>query len=56
MYIKKDEKKRFSLWLPVKIYDRLNSDSIRYGVPMSSIVSSALVNYYRAVDSVDCKQ
>lgn len=56
MYVKKDAKKRFSLWLPVIIYERLYSDSIQYGVPMSSIVSSALVNYYRAVDSADSKQ
>ena len=51
MYNRKDGKKRFSLWMSVKIYERLYMDSITYGVPMSSIVSQALVNYYRSIDS-----
>lgn len=42
--------KRFSLWLPVTIYNRLSRDSISYGVPMSHIVKNALLSYYRSVD------
>lgn len=42
--------KRFSLWIPVVIYNRLYHDSISYGVPMSHIVKNALLLYYRSVD------
>ena len=43
--------KSFSLWLPVVLYDRLNKDSLTYGVPMSHIVKNALLAYYRTFDN-----
>lgn len=50
MYVR-EEKKRFSLWLSATVYNRLDSDSKKYGVAKSTIVQTALVNYYRFVDS-----
>lgn len=54
MYVK-SEKKRFSLWLPVKLHERLEHDSAQYGIPKCLIVQNALINYYRTVDSANTK-
>lgn len=43
--------KRFSLWLPVVLYNRLHQDSITYGVPMSHIAKNALLDYNRTLDN-----
>lgn len=48
--VKRDEKKRFSLQLPVIILDRLEDDSIKYGIPKSSIIQNAILFYYRSAD------
>ena len=47
----KIEKKRFHLYLPKSLYNRLEHDSIKYGVAKTTIVQNALVAYYRFVDS-----
>lgn len=43
--------KRFSLWLPEVLYDRISTESEVYGVPKSHIVKEALLFYYRSVDA-----
>lgn len=49
--MRKEEKKRVCLWVPISLYNRLDSDSLRYGIPKTAIVQTAITNYYRAVDA-----
>lgn len=41
------EKRRLNVSLPVPIYDRLERDFFVYGVSKSSIVQTALMEYYQ---------
>lgn len=45
------EKKRMSLWVPLVLYNRIESDSRRYGVAKTFIVQTAITNYYRSLDN-----
>lgn len=49
--MKREEKKRLCLWVPVTLYNRLDSDSLLYGIPKTAIVQTAITNYYRSADS-----
>ena len=49
--IKREEKKRLSLWISTTLYNRLDSDSKRYGIPKTAIVQTAVTNYYRSADA-----
>lgn len=45
--MKNDDKTRLCLSLPTPLYERLNSDSMEYGIAKSSIISMLLVEYYK---------
>lgn len=49
--MKREEKKRLSLWISTTLYNRLDSDSKRYGIPKTAIVQTAVANYYRSADA-----
>lgn len=46
------DKTRFCIALPTPLYDRLESDSSRFGIPKSNIVVNLLVEYYRKCDAL----
>ena len=41
------DKTRTSLTLPTPLYNLMHADSIKYGIPKSTIVATLLLNYYR---------
>lgn len=43
----KDDKIRFNYSMPALLYDRLEADSKRFGIPKSNIVNCALLDYYK---------
>lgn len=47
----KTEKKRLSLFVPAIVYWRLDAESKEYGISKTAIVQTALLNYYRDIDS-----
>lgn len=49
--LKREEKKRLCLWIPLALYNRLDSDSRQYGIPKTAIVQTAVTNYYRSADA-----
>lgn len=46
-----EDKKRLNVSIPVKLYDRLEKDSVMFGIAKSSIVQNALMYYYKLMDS-----
>ena len=48
---KKVEKSRLSLHIPTALYNRIDSDSRKYGITKTAIVQTMILNYYRSVDS-----
>ena len=42
-----EEKKRLNITVPVKLYNLLERDSIKYGMSKSTIVQNAIARYYR---------
>ena len=48
MIKKSDDRIRFNYSMPVRLYERLEADSKRFGIPKSNIVSCALLDYYKA--------
>lgn len=46
-----EDKKRLNVSIPVKLYDRLEKDSVMFGIAKSSIVQNALMHYYKLMDS-----
>ncbi len=43
--------RRFSLWLPDILYERIATDAAVYGVHKAQIVKQALIAYYRSIDN-----
>lgn len=46
-----EDKKRLNVSISVKLYDRLENDSVKFGIAKSSIVQNALMYYYKLMDS-----
>lgn len=46
------EKSRLCLYLPTTLYDRIDSDSKKYGITKTALIQTMIVNYYRSVDTV----
>ena len=47
MYI---DKRRLSVAIPMKLYERLESDFQNYGIAKTYTVVSALMSYYASID------
>lgn len=43
-----DDRIRFNYSMPARLYERLEADSKRFGIPKSNIVNCALLDYYKA--------
>lgn len=43
-----DDRIRFNYSIPARLYERLEADSKRFGIPKSNIVNCALLDYYKA--------
>ena len=43
-----DDRIRFNYSMPARLYERLEADSKRFGIPKSNIVNCALLAYYKA--------
>ena len=48
---KKIEMSRLSLHIPTALYNRIDSDSRKYGITKTAIVQTMILNYYRSADS-----
>lgn len=46
-----EKKSRVSVWIPIALNERLDSDSKNYGVTKTSIITTALFQYYLGIDS-----
>ncbi len=53
-YFRSAKKTRVSFWIPCILNDRLNTDSIVYGVTKSAIIINALAQYYKNFDVSAC--
>ena len=55
---KRIEMSRLSLHVPITLYDRIDTDSKRYGISKTALVQTMIVNYYRSIDksSAECSQ
>ena len=53
MRIEKDWKQRISLWISTIQNERLECDSVRYGVTKSDIIRVAIMDYFRKADALD---
>lgn len=55
---KRIEMSRLSLHVPTTLYDRIDTDSKRYGISKTALVQTMIVNYYRSIDksSAECSQ
>ncbi len=49
--MKKTEMSRLSLYIPTVLYNRIDSDSQRYGITKTALLQTMIVNYYRMADS-----
>lgn len=47
---KKVQQSRLSLYIPTVLYDRIDSDSTKYGITKTALLSTMIVNYYRSID------
>lgn len=45
------EKKKMSLWVPSTLYERIDSESKKYGISKTTIVQNMMVSYYRCLDN-----
>ena len=50
------DKTNFTVALPTPLYNRLASDSSKFGIPKSNIVVNLLVEYYRKCDALSEKK
>lgn len=48
---KQIETSRLSLHIPTVLYNRIDSDSSRYGITKTALIQAMIVNYYRSADS-----
>ena len=48
---KREPKARLSLWIPQKFYDRLDSESKRYGITKTAMVQNMILEHYRMIDA-----
>lgn len=53
MRVEKVDKQRISLWISTTQNDRLERDSVKYGVTKSDIIRVAIMDYFRKVDTLD---
>ena len=55
---KRIEMSRLSLHVPTTLYDRIDTDSKRYGISKTALVQTMIVNYYRSIDksSAECSR
>lgn len=52
MYHVSINKRRLNVIIPAKVYDRIDAESNEYGITKSSIISTALVEHYKRIDSL----
>lgn len=45
------ETSRLSLHIPSVLYNRIDSDSKKYGITKTALIQAMIVNYYRSADS-----
>ena len=51
MRVNKEDKTKLCLYISNVLNDRLDSDSIRYGITKTALITSMVVEYYRRTDS-----